>query len=567
MNLLKHFIKECCEPRKLLFITLAALILPNIALCFTENMPWVVNFCNLLLPISIYLLVFTFNRIPGKIIWWLFILIFFCAFQLVLLYLFGNGLISVDMFLNLVTTNTGEVFELLNKLIPGVAGVLLIYIPILLLGIISIKQKYRLSTTFIQKIRKTSLVGLFISIPVLFACRTTTSSFSIKDYIFPANVCYNLVLAIERTYITTHYQELSKGFKFNAKSTHASTAREVYVLVIGETARASNFSLYGYERNTTPQLDSLHGLTIFTDALTQSNTTHKSVPMLLSAASAENFECLYQQKGIITAFKEAGFHTAFFSNQQRNHSFIDFLGEEAHQCVFIHDILPDNDNVKDIELLTLLEQELNKKYHKQFIVLHTYGSHFNYNERYLPCDGIFQPDNNMEAMANNRMSLINAYDNTIYQTDKFLGKIAQLLQKDDIQSAFIYTSDHGEDIFDDEREAFLHASPIPTCYQLHIPFLVWTSSEFTSHYPQISNHLQANSHKPIATSASVFHTMLHLAGITTSHRIDSLSVASDAYKKHPRYYLNDHNHPKRMDQIGLTENDLNYFHKKQISFP
>ena len=71
----------------------------------------------------------------------------------------------------------------------------------------------------------------------------------------------------------------------------------------------------------------MEGVVTFTDVLTQSNTTHKSVPMLLSAASAEDYDCLYRQKGIITAFKEAGFHTAFFSNQLPNHSFIVFFGD------------------------------------------------------------------------------------------------------------------------------------------------------------------------------------------------------------------------------------------------
>ncbi len=68
---------------------------------------------------------------------------------------------------------------------------------------------------------------------------------------------------------------------------------------------------------------------------TQSNTTHKSVPMLLSAASAEDFERLFHEKGILAAFKEAGFHTVFISNQLPNHSFIDFLGEQADEHYFL----------------------------------------------------------------------------------------------------------------------------------------------------------------------------------------------------------------------------------------
>ena len=62
-------------------------------------------------------------------------MIFFAAFQLVLLYLFGKGVIAVDMFLNLVTTNPGEAMELLDNLVPAVAGVFIVYLPLLIGGL------------------------------------------------------------------------------------------------------------------------------------------------------------------------------------------------------------------------------------------------------------------------------------------------------------------------------------------------------------------------------------------------------------------------------------------------
>ena len=57
--------------------------------------------------------------------------LFFGAFQIVLLYLFGQSVIAVDMFLNLVTTNPGEALELLDNLIPAIIIVVLLYIPAL----------------------------------------------------------------------------------------------------------------------------------------------------------------------------------------------------------------------------------------------------------------------------------------------------------------------------------------------------------------------------------------------------------------------------------------------------
>ena len=48
----------------------------------------------------------------------------------------------------------------------------------------------------------------------------------------------------------------------------------------------------------------------------------------------------------------------------------------------------------------------------------------------------------------------------------------------------LYTSDHGEDIFDDSRHLFLHASPVPSYYQLHVPFLIWMSDTYREAYPE-----------------------------------------------------------------------------------
>ena len=160
-------------------------------------------------------------------------------------------------------------------------------------------------------------------------------------------------------------------------------------MVIGETARAHNFSLYGYKRDTNPLLSKTEGLMIFDKATTQSNTTHKSVPMLLSQVSADNFENLFHEKGILAVFREAGFHTVFVSNQLPNHSFIDFLGEQANEWAFIKtgdcneaftkaygsktlQVKADkNGNIYDAELLPILDKVLSKKYKKLFVVLHT----------------------------------------------------------------------------------------------------------------------------------------------------------------------------------------------------
>ena len=563
MNRLSYIYNKVSSGQFLYVYAVVALLLPNIALCYTECLaPWACG-VNVLLPLSLYMLFFSVAKRPGKMIWWAFIFVFFAAFQLVLLYLFGTGVIAVDMFLNLVTTNPGEAMELLDNLAPAVVGVFVVYLPLLILGGVNIRRDSRLSVSFQQRVRHWAMqigaIGLFC----LLASYLVVDDYRMRNQLYPVNICYNLYLAFERNAASENYREASRDFKFDARSEHSATAPEVYVMVVGETARAHNFSLYGYPRNTNPLLSKTPGIKAFPNATTQSNTTHKSVPMLLSAASAEDFERLFHEKGILAAFKEAGFHTVFISNQLPNHSFIDFLGEQADEHYFLKKEDASQGNHYDEDLLQKLDEILpladasssahyHYRYRKLFVVLHSYGSHFNYQERYPRSFAYFKPDSRSEAKSENRRDLLNAYDNTIRYTDYILHGIIERLQKwegvqtktdgvyDQPTSAMLYTSDHGENIFDDERSLFLHAAPKASDYELHVPFIIWTSEGFSKQYPDILKALGENRSKQVQSSLSAFHTMLGIGGIQTRYRLDEYSVASGKYHPTELLYLDDH---------------------------
>ena len=370
--------------------------------------------------------------------------------------------------------------------------------------------------------------------------------YDILDHLFPVNVFNNLRIAIQRSYISANYQESVKGFCHHARPSHPKDSAEVYIMVIGETARSDNFQLYGYRRETNPRLSRLKGLTVFKDAMTQSNTTHKSVPMLLTSATANDYDVLYREKGIIAAFREAGFHTTFLSNQLPNHSFIDFLGEEADECLFVKKIASPGSNISDYDLLSHVKTVLAKKRKKEFIALHTYGSHFSYKDRYPRSMAHFTPDQASEAKYANRRELVNAYDNTIRFTDSFLDSLTTILIHQRVQSAWIYTSDHGENLYDDSQRRFLHSSPNPSLYELRIPFMVWTSQEYAASWPSVVKALAANSRKPVENSVSTYHTMLHLAGVTTDNFNPAASLASKSFTPAMRVYINDHNIAKEL---------------------
>lgn len=542
--------------KKFFYIFLGVMMIPNVLLVLSEHQNLWTAACNLLLPLGLYWLAAASSHKFGRTVWLMFPFIFLAAFQIVLTRLFSQSIIGVDMFLNVVTTNLTEVNELLGSLIPAVAIVFILYIPMLVMASIAMRRRRRLGASFVNIQRRLAAVCIGFGLLSGIVAHNGSKPMRLIDDIFPVNVSYNLCLAVNRYWKTEHYPSTSKGFTFHAQpfQTHQTPQtsqtsqtsqtpqppNKTILLVIGETARAANFGILGYGRNTTPKLSKIQGLVSFPKAYTESNTTHKSVPMLLSAVSSVDFDSLYRQRSVITAFREAGFRTAFFSNQRRNGSFIDFFGKEADVCKFIKDDAAPSQNILDERLIDYVKREVANTSQPLFMVLHCYGSHFNYRERYPRQFARFLPDVAMEARRENRQNLLNAYDNTILYTDHVLNRLVEVLRSKGSEAVMIYTSDHGEDIYDDGRH-FLHASIVPTDYQLHVPLFVWTSQSYEANHRSIVKALKSNSGATISTSLSLFHTILQMAGVSTPFFVASHSFSDSSLVVPHRYFINDRN--------------------------
>lgn len=570
-HLIQHIKTRLADQRTYYRIFLVVLLIPNLFLCFTEPMPWLGRVALMVVPAALWMGVLTLSRRPGIPLWCLFPILILGAFQLVLLYLFGNSIIAVDMFLNVATTNSGEAMELLGKLAPAIAAVVVIYVPTLILGVMSIRTADRLTPVFRRRQRRWAVVLFAVGAVAVLGARWQDPHYRVKLDFWPANVAYNLKLAVERWDRSDRYAETSRYFTFEAQAQHPDSVREVYVMVVGETSRALNWQLYGYDRPTNPRLSHMQRLVCFRDVLTQANATHKSVPIMLSAASAENFDIIYSQKSIFTAFQEAGFYTAFFSNQLPNRSFIDYFGAQADTTLFLkanQQAKGEEYNPYDGVLLRKVDGLLaDTSLRKLFIVLHTYGSHFDYQERYPVNDIYFRPASYESVGPDKRDILLNAYDNSIRETDKLLADLIERLQAlPQTASVVVYASDHGEDIYDDRRNRFLHASPVPTYYQLHIPCLMWFSPQYDTLCPTAYAQAREHSGMPMTTNV-IFHTLLDVAGVETPYRIDSLAVTSPRFTVTPRHYLNDHNQPETLDQVGFKPLDVEMFRRMGLQFP
>lgn len=561
-NLLNGFVSN---PKYLFILFVLINLLPTFGLLVTEPLDFMGKVVLLLFPIALYILLFSLSKNIGLVQLLLFPLIFFHAFQIVVFYLFGEDVISADMFLNAVTTSVSEAGEVLDSLLPSVLFVVIVYIPSTIIAYMAMKRKVYLKKGFRRKAFFSSILIMVITYGLSFkANNIDTNRFNYYEDVYPINMIYNLDFAVDRWKMSNDYYNTSKDFKFNAHKVDSTNQREIYVLVVGETSRSENWSLYGYDRETTPLLAKDSNLVYYPDAITQSNTTHKSVPILLSAASAENYDLLYKQKSIIEAFKNVDFNTVFLSNQPSNRTFTDFFAREADIHTYYR-FFGDATNEFDEILVDKMKHCIDSIDGNIFFVLHTYGSHFNYTERYPREFAKYQPDYIASISKSNIDAMVNAYDNTILYTDYVLSKVIDVLEDSKACTAMFYTSDHGEDLLDDERARFLHASPSPTFYQLKVPYLLWFSPIYKEIFPtKVENAV--NNRKFAVASNSVFHTVLDMAGITTNNSYHHLSVVSNQFKEEKRMYLDDHYNPIPYYNAGLKKQDKEMIEKRNMHF-
>ncbi len=539
------------------------LLVPNVALCVTESLGAASAVVNMLVPAGLYILLLSLFHRTGWAVLCMLPFSILAAFQIVLLFLYGGSIIAVDMFLNVVTTNMSEVTELLANLGTAIAVVVLLYLPPIVWAIVSLVRGKVLRKEIAKVMRYAGVVILVTGLLTGCVWAHADNSYNMHREVFPINVLHNIVIAIDRTTDVKNYSRTSELFKYNSTSMHRAEDREVYVMVIGETSRAVNWQLCGYSRPTNKCLSSREGVVFNRKAFSESNTTHKSVPMLMSGVTASDFDSIGRVKSVITAFREAGYRTMFVSNQAPNHSYTQFFGEEADRVVYVPDSL--GHHPYDDEMLVEVERALaDTLYNKHFIVLHSYGSHFKYMERYPSGYGSFKPDECSEVTEESRQVLINAYDNTIEYTDMWLDRLMGMIEATGWKGAVVYSSDHGEDILDDSRKRFLHASPTPTYYQLHVAMLSWLSSSYIDEYPDKYKHLVNHKNSSVSSTASLFNTLLDIAGIETKYLNRSLSLANDSYKRTNPLYLNDMNEGVSIEECGLDKLDWDILNESDV---
>lgn len=334
-------------------------------------------------------------------------------------------------------------------------------------------------------------------------------------------------------------EEKLKDFSFHANKREALPQREIYVLVVGESARYANFAINGYDRPTSPLLSEQPDLISYSNVLATANLTNTAMQLMFTRATPLDPEVAHKEKALTDAFKESGFQVAWIANQSGTNRFIQRITGTADYTWFS---TTDYDAASsyDGKLLEPLDEVLKQNNPKQLIVLHTLGSHFRYNSRYPDSFQYFKPalhDNTTYNLnAENRELLLNSYDNSILYTDYVLHEIITRLSREEAISGLLYLSDHGENIYDDADQMAVHGNARPTRLEIHIPLFLWMSPAYTQQWPEKVEQIKKNKHEAVSTS-NLFHSLLDIADITYPDEEREKSIASPAFQADSLHYV------------------------------
>ncbi len=347
---------------------------------------------------------------------------------------------------------------------------------ILLLGIIPC------FFVFAKKVNYGGWKGLFVNVGVSFAVLLAVIGVNAKNTLWiddNSTEIGSLIMPWSCTVnsIRYHVKEKNRNRKeiLLPDAKIATESKDVCLLIIGESARSMNFSLYGYEKKTNPytENDNVHALIAeasdtYTTAGVKAILDHKPTSKLY-----EILPNYLNRIGVDVTWRTSNW------GEPPVHI------EKYYKVQDVKRMYPQAAENKFDEVLLegLKEEILASEKDKVLVILHTSTSHGpTYNTKYPKEFEVFTPVcQTVEAAKSNKEELVNAYDNSIVYTDWLIHSAIEILR--DIpqrRSCMIYVSDHGESL--GEGGLYMHGVPagIAPREQLDIPFIVWTSDESIS---------------------------------------------------------------------------------------
>ncbi len=250
------------------------------------------------------------------------------------------------------------------------------------------------------------------------------------------------------------------------------------VLMIGETARAMNFSLNGYGRETNPEL-AKQDVISFRNVASAGTATAFSLPCMFSGIPRANFniDAAVNRENLVDIIQKAGYDVLWLDNDSGSKGVSDRVptidlmrtGNPKYR---------NGDSCYDEVLLDGLEERIGKIEKDTLIVLHMMGSHGpSYYRRYPGAFKVFTPTcDTAEVQGCPRENIVNTYDNTIVYSDHVISGVIDILKRfPQLEAGMLYVSDHGESL--GENGVYLHGFPYALApkEQTQVPMILWMS--------------------------------------------------------------------------------------------
>ena len=295
----------------------------------------------------------------------------------------------------------------------------------------------------------------------------------------------NVPYAILRSSVE-YYQEKQKMQSYavdepkgNFKNVSAKKLKnkQINVIVIGESTSRDHLGIYGYERQTTPDLSAIRDeLLIYSDILSTSATTIQS---LKKALTLNNFKDPRQESTLIQLMNQAGFETHWISNQKPvgiYDSFVTQVAKASDHFTFTNSTIYSSVTPLDEVLLPHYKKALASDSDKVFIVVHLLGTHSKYRYRYPEDFAHFEGKTPSKFQHRKATETVNHFDNAIRYVDHLIGEMIDQLKDQQASSYLLYFSDHGDEVYD-IRDFKGHNDDNPTPAMFEVPFVLWRSSE------------------------------------------------------------------------------------------
>ena len=303
------------------------------------------------------------------------------------------------------------------------------------------------------------------------------------------------------------------------------------IFILGESTSRHHMQLYGYELPDTPRLlkrQAAGELQVFQDVISPHAGTMSVCKTLFTFYNNDAPGEWYDYLDIFDIVKQAGYHTAWLSNQESS-GFYGSIGRVYAQRCDMHRFTMQTSHTIDLterydeRVLPLLDEAIEQSAMRNFFVVHLMGAHEDFKRRYPAAFAKFEAAD--ERVGNAEQRQVRAeYDNAVLYNDYIVDEI--LRRFEDKNAIVIYVSDHAEEVYD-VRNVSGHGDET-SCYQREIPMVVWTSPMFRAAYPELMRRLSAAVDRPYMTD-DMIHMLLDLMQIETPAYEKTRSILQDDF--------------------------------------